>query len=165
MTEIIRAEEKDIPVILDIYGNARAYMRKHGNPTQWKDTYPGRLQIESDIGRKQLYLITGEEGILCVFVFFIGEEEAYRTIDGNWSENGDYGVIHRIASSGKRSGMAKCAFDWAAQKTGYLRADTHRNNIPMQNALSSYGFRYCGIVHYGADSEGERLAYDCFLYK
>ena len=46
---------------------------------------------------------------------------------------------------------------------GYLRADTHADNRPMQRLLEAYGFRRCGVIH-GAVDGGERIAYDCIAH-
>ena len=40
----------------------------------------------------------------------------------------------------------------------YLRIDTHADNQPMQNAIDSYGFCYCGIIHVADGTP--RNAYD-----
>ena len=36
-----RAAAADLPTLLQIFDNARAFMRTHGNPHQWPDSYPG----------------------------------------------------------------------------------------------------------------------------
>ena len=36
-----RAAAADLPTLLKIFDNARAFMRTHGNPHQWPDSYPG----------------------------------------------------------------------------------------------------------------------------
>lgn len=43
-------------------------------------------------------------------------------------------------------------------KIDCLRIDTHADNKPMQNAIDSYGFRYCGIYHVADGTP--RNAYD-----
>lgn len=37
-----RAAAADLPTLLKIFDNARAFMRTHGNPHQWPDSYPAR---------------------------------------------------------------------------------------------------------------------------
>ena len=50
------AEEKDMPVILNIYQIARAFMAAHGNTVQWQNNHPAREVLEQDIAKKQLYV-------------------------------------------------------------------------------------------------------------
>lgn len=40
MMEIRLTELKDLPLVMEIYDNARAFMRANGNATQWIDGYP-----------------------------------------------------------------------------------------------------------------------------
>lgn len=68
-----------------------------------------------------------------------------------------YGVVHRIASSGKRKGSASFCLNWALEQCGCLRIDTHHDNIVMQNLLKKNGFQYCGIIY--LEDGSPRLAY------
>ena len=38
--QIRKATMNDLPDILAIYAYARKYMKEHGNPDQWRDSYP-----------------------------------------------------------------------------------------------------------------------------
>ena len=38
--EIRKAKLADLPRMMEIYAEARAYMRRNGNPTQWANGYP-----------------------------------------------------------------------------------------------------------------------------
>ena len=44
------------------------------------------------------------------------------------------------------------------QSAGYLRCDTHENNVPMRRALESFGFHECGRITVANGTE--RVAYD-----
>ncbi len=161
MTEIRKATKEDLPSILIIYRNARTFMKEHGNPDQWGENYPDRDTVENDITHYQLFLVTEDNIILAVFVCTTDPEPAYETSDCSWHSNSPYAVVHRVASSGKRSGITKLIFDYAREKTGYIRIDTHRANIPMQNALASYGFLPTGTVYYSRDGLiTSRIAFD-----
>ena len=83
--------------------------------------------------------------------------------DGAWHLDQPYGTIHRLASNGKARGVSRACFDFCTAQIGYLRADTHADNRPMQRLLEAYGFRRCGIIH-GAFDGGERIAYDCIAH-
>lgn len=41
---------------MQLYENARAFMREHGNPGQWGTTYPPQNMIETDIRFGNLYV-------------------------------------------------------------------------------------------------------------
>ena len=47
--EIRKAAEADLDEILEIYSQARRFMAKNGNPSQWGDVYPPRKLVEADI--------------------------------------------------------------------------------------------------------------------
>ena len=45
MMEIRSTEIKDLPLVMEIYDYARAFMRATGNTTQWIDGYPSEVLI------------------------------------------------------------------------------------------------------------------------
>ena len=47
--EIRLTELKDLPLVMEIYDNARAFMRANGNATQWIDGYPSESFIRQEI--------------------------------------------------------------------------------------------------------------------
>lgn len=150
----------DLPRVMQIYNYARQLMRQNDNPHQWGDTYPSVEVIEEDIRQLQSYLCINADGeILAVFCFFQGKEDpTYRKIyQGEWLNSRSYGVIHRIATSGKQKGIAGIIFDWCSRQIINLRIDTHRDNRAMQHILQKYQFQYCGIIY--LKDGAERLAY------
>jgi hypothetical protein len=161
MTEIRKATEEDLPSILIIYRNARTFMKERGNPDQWGESYPDKDTVENDITHNQLFLVTEDNTILAVFVCTTVSEPAYENTDCSWHSEKPYAVVHRVASSGNRGGITKLIFDYAREKTGYIRIDTHRANVPMQNALKNYGFLPTGTVYYSRDGLiTSRIAFD-----
>ena len=158
--EIRMARLSDLDVIEEIYSQARSFMRKTGNAAQWAGDYPSRNLIISDIEKEQLYVVTDSEQILASFVYFYGVDKTYVKIyDGEWKNDLPYGVIHRIAvaENAHGRGVARFCFDFAFEKCGNLKIDTHKDNLPMQKALMKAGFEYCGIIY--LESGDERLAY------
>lgn len=158
---IIRlAELREKDEILSIYDSARVFMRESGNPNQWAGKYPDEDTVLRDIENEKLYVCKENEDILAVFYYNVGIDPTYLKIyDGEWLDDEPYGVIHRIAVSDKArgKGVAKVCFDFAYDKCGNVRIDTHRDNIPMQRALEKNGFTRCGII-YLANGD-ERIAY------
>ena len=47
--EIRPTEIKDLPLVMEIYDYARAFMRATGNTTQWIDGYPSEALIRREI--------------------------------------------------------------------------------------------------------------------
>ena len=41
---------------MDIYQNAREFMKRNGNGTQWRDNHPPKEMIEEDIAKGQSYI-------------------------------------------------------------------------------------------------------------
>lgn len=161
--KIRKAERKDLSDILRIYAYVREFMKEHGNPDQWGMVYPSPELVREDMEKGICYVCTEEEHIAGVFVFFKGEDPTYRIIrEGSWHRNSPYGVIHRVASDGSIRGISKFCFDFAKENCDYLRIDTHKDNIPMQNTLAKNGFRRCGIIDtYSDTNDGSpRIAYD-----
>ncbi len=153
---IERAGMRDLHEIMEIYGYARSFMAENGNAEQWSGGYPSEELIVNDIELQQLYVArptTGNRNIACVFVFFIGLDPSYFTIDGAWLNDAEYGVIHRIATARWAKGRGAAAFcmEHCFRVCGNLKIDTHELNIPMQNLIEKCGFRRCGIVHMASD--------------
>ena len=132
-------------------------MVETGNPNQWGTTHPPRQQLEQDIAERNLYVVLDVDKIRGVFYFLIGEDPSYQVIyQGAWHSEQPYGTIHRIAGSG--GGILKAAVDYCSQKIGYLRIDTHQDNLVMQRAVQKAGFKPCGIIYISDGSP--RIAYD-----
>lgn len=148
--EIRLAAMSDLPKIEEIYAKAREFMRECGNGSQWGSSYPGRELLVSDIEGANLYTVSENCEILGVFFFKIGEDPTYLKIkDGAWKNNLGYGVIHRIAvaENAHGKGVSRLCFDYAFERCGNLKIDTHRDNVPMKRALVKHGFEYCGVIN------------------
>ena len=155
---IKKATEKDLPAIMEIYAAAREYMIKCGNPDQWKTSYPAKEDILSDILDGACHVLIDGDEIVAVFYFKIGNDPDYAQIyDGEWKNTLPYAVIHRIAVKYQGRGLVKICFDECFAKHPNLKIDTHRDNIPLQKALTTNGFEYCGNIY--IKSGEERLAY------
>ena len=154
--EIRRAVETDLPALMDIYEEARQFMRAHGNQEQWSGGYPQKEILLADIAAGCLYVCEEDQKIGAVFFYRVGEDPTYRVMEqGSWPDHEPYAVIHRITSRVK--GGATFCLKWCEAQGHNLRIDTHRDNYVMQNFLTKNGFTYCGIIHL-ADG-AERLAY------
>lgn len=160
-----KTQISDKKKVMQIYRDAREYMIKNGNSEQWSDGHPKEELIDSDIASGIGYVCEYNGEIAAVFMLDLNGDESYDKIyDGKWLNGEPYGVIHRIAVSDNMhgKGIAKACFDFCGEeckKRGIrnLKIDTHKDNFPMQKALSKYGFVHCGTVYiYGIL---ERMAY------
>lgn len=149
---------EDLPKILEIYACARSFMASHGNPTQWGTSRPGEQTLRADIGKQELYVVCGENGICGAFAFIPGEDPTYARIDGAWHYSDAYAVIHRMASDGSQKGIFAACMDYCKARASHLRIDTHKDNQIMQHLIAKAGFSYCGII--ATDDGTPRLAYD-----
>ena len=144
---------KDLGQVLEIYRHARQFMKETGNPTQWEDTWPPASLVEDDIRQGKSFVCVEDSGdgeiILGVFFLEAAPDSTYDAIyEGSWlAEDAPYGVVHRIASSGKSAGVGAFCLEWALEQCGNIRIDTHEANLPMQNLLKKLGYRRCGIIN------------------
>jgi RimJ/RimL family protein N-acetyltransferase len=157
--KIRQAASDDLPGIMKIYDEARAFMRQNGNSAQWNDGYPDEEHIATDIRQEHCFVCTDDDGgLVGVFSLIPGAEPTYDVIEGGqWLNELPYATVHRIAMTGRGKGAATFCLDWCFEQAGNIRIDTHCDNQPMQRLLLKNGYAYCGIIHVADGSE--RLAY------
>lgn len=150
---------EDLPLVMEIYDYARAFMRANGNVTQWVNGYPSEELIRQEIQDGHSFVCTDGDGeIVGTFCFILGDDPTYQQIyDGAWLNDEPYGVIHRMGTNGKRKGIAEACLDWSFQHSDNIRVDTHRDNLVMQHILEKNGFKRCGIIYVRDGTE--RIAY------
>lgn len=162
--QIRKATLSDLDRMMEIYARAREFMASHGNPNQWgPNKWPPVSLIESDIASDRSYVCVNESGrVIGTFFYDYGEdiEPTYRRItDGRWLGDKTYGVVHRIAADGSEKGIGSYCINWAFDKCGHLRIDTHTDNKVMQNMLKKLGFVHCGTIYVREDKD-PRLAFE-----
>ena len=156
--EVRRSRIDDVNDIMDIYDRAREFMRENGNPNQWGTGYPTRELVKQDIVRGNSYVCVHKKELVGTFYFANEKDSTYSEIyDGKWLNDREYGVVHRIATSGTVKGFASFCFDWCFTQCDNLKIDTHKDNIVMQKVLAKNGFSYCGKIYLANGSE--RIAY------
>ena len=161
---IRHSTKSDLPQIMALYEYARAFMAAHGNPKQWGLTqWPPEALIREDIRQGLSYVCLNDDGkIIGTFFYTQGKdvEPTYRVItDGAWLDDSPYGVVHRIAGDGSEKGIGAFCLDWAYDRCGHLRIDTHGDNKVMQSLLKKLGFVRCGTIFVEEDSD-PRLGYE-----
>ena len=155
-----QAVKGDFESVLGVYAKAREFMKITGNPTQWGNAYPSKDLLENDLEKGQLFVVEYLGKVVGSFVFFVGDEPNYAYIEnGEWAKNGEYGVLHKVASNGSVKGVFGKILEFAKSKADYLRIDTHADNKVMQSLLDKNGFTRRGVV-YMRDDGTPRFAYD-----
>ena len=159
MLTIRQANMADLPRVMPLFERAKAFMRAHGNATQWVNGYPSEALMRGEIEAGHCFVCEDEEGdAVGTFCYIEGVDPTYLKIyDGSWLNDEPYGVVHRLASSGKRPGIGEACFRWAFRRRDNIRVDTHRDNIVMQRLLAKLGFSRRGIIYLANGSE--RIAY------
>ncbi|MDO4299206.1 MAG: GNAT family N-acetyltransferase [Lachnospiraceae bacterium] len=161
--QIRKATENDLNVMMEIYAHARKFMAETGNPTQWADSYPAKELIRQDIAQGVSYVCVEdqleedvpeakenvtEQEIEAVFMYDMREDPTYAVIEnGNWVNDRPYGVLHRIASRGRKKGVASFCMQWCFEQCGNLKCDTHEDNKVMQHVMEKNGFVRCGRIY------------------
>lgn len=149
------ANTSDTNRIFEIYEYARAYMKAHGNPNQWGDNRPEKSLTKDDIKNQRCYVMEDEGHIFACFVFTIGFEKEY---EAKFPSNDKYGVIHRVASDGSKSGIVERIVDFAKGKVNLIRIDTHEDNKTMQMAIERQNFKRIGIIY--LEDKSPRILYE-----
>lgn len=147
---IRKAEASELTTLRVIYDSAKSYMDKTGNPNQWAVGYPSSEALRADIECGRLYVMCQKSDNVphAVFAMIPGADPTYSVIDGRWLNDEPYVAIHRVASDGFFRGVVKTITEYTQSCFGGsdIRIDTHADNLPMQNALKSNGYAYCGVI-------------------
>ena len=164
-----RAEEADVPAILEIVAEAKKLLHRRGID-QWQDEYPSRETFLADIARGECFVLTHAGVVGTFFVLSAQHEAGYDAItDGKWSSEEPYTVIHRSAVKEEFRGMGlsdlvfenaeRITLEWGRK---WVRADTHKHNKNMQAVLRRHGYRYRGnvLVDVTEGHDPRRLAFE-----
>lgn len=145
---IRKSTEADILAMLELYREARTFMRENGNPDQWDSAYPSVEILQGDILRGESYVCVEEKRIIGTFMLSVGNDPTYGYIEsGKWLNEEPYGVIHRITSRRDSKGIGSFCLTWCESQINNIRIDTHEKNIPMHNFLVKHGYVQCGIIY------------------
>ena len=157
------AEEGDLPDILRITGDARAYLASQGLE-QWQTSYPAEEDFREDIAHGEGWVFTADgsvEGYICIKR---RPEAVYAELMGEWpSCAGPYVSLHRLMvsdalrGSGLADEMLALANDLACGwSCAGIRVDTHVGNEPMLRLLERNGYEVCGAVRLrGGPEDGQ----------
>jgi len=161
----------DLNKIMSIIDDAKSTLKTMGID-QWQDNNPDTDTIINDIKNGDSYVVlddaaNGRSGeILAHGTLVFGIDSTYgKIVDGAWQNYASYAAIHRVATAKalKKSGLASFVFsefEKIAIDNGvfWLRVDTHKDNIPMQNLILKSGYTKSGIIF--VSSGARRTAYE-----
>lgn len=159
---------EDLDEILKIVGFAKDFLRLQG-VDQWQRGEPCQSMFEEDIKNLQSWVICQNGAVLGTCALVFAPEKDYENLSGSWTSQKPYAAMHRVAMhpNARGSGLASKLMQGVKQQCqllgcGYIRVDTHAQNLPMQKFLQKEGFTYCGQISLssGADKGCLRIAYD-----
>ncbi len=148
-----RAEEADIPALLDMAAQASAFLKANG-VDQWQRGYPAEENFREDIEHGEGWLFT-YDGVPAGYICIKRRGEAvYAELQGEWlSCAGPYAALHRVMTTdaARRTGLGTEMLSFAEDLArGWsfagVRVDTHRDNAAMLTMLKKNGFQVCGAV-------------------
>lgn len=161
--ELRRAAQNEAEQCYQCIEDARAFHKSMGF-VQWHPDYPTRQTILADIAQGNGYAFVNEQGVIGYCCIVVGDEPAYRQIDGAWKTDRPYAVVHRMAfnSKARGGGRSREAINLIkalclANHIDAIRVDTQEENKVMQHILDREGFAYCGLVQFDG---GPKLAYE-----
>lgn len=154
MMNLRKATHAEVPAIWTILQAAIAQRRQDGSK-QWQDGYPNEQTIQDDIDKGYAYVLIEDDQLIAYAAIIFDIEPAYETIEGKWLSDGDYVVVHRVATAPaiKGKGIATQLFrlieEVALQhQVNSIKVDTNFDNIPMLKILDRLGYTYCGEVYF-----------------
>lgn len=139
------------------YTSAQAFTHVDNSITEWPNDFPSQEEIIRNINDNNCYIIADSYERLAVFITFAEAYAPYASIIGEWRSRAEYRTVRCLAGFTGR-GIAQKIFDFASQKSDYLRSDTHVDNLPMRHALEAFGFKDCGT--FVAEDGSTRIVYD-----
>lgn len=158
-----KATLTEVPAIWVILQEA-ILQRKQEGSQQWQNGYPIEKSIHDDISNGYGHVLIDNNTLIAYVAIIFDVEPAYNKIKGKWLTDGDYVVIHRVATSGafKGKGVATHLFkmieDLCIEKNVCsIKVDTNFDNIPMLKILDKLGYTYCGEVLFNGSA---RKAYE-----
>ena len=161
-----QADISDVPAIWSILQQAIAQRKRDGSD-QWQNGYPNENTVRDDVRNGHAYVLLDNDLIIAYAAVLFDKEPAYENIDGEWITDGDYAVIHRVATSDevKGKGIATQLFtmieDTCREHNVYsIKVDTNFDNIPMLKVLAKLNYAFCGEVFFQG---APRKAYEKIL--
>jgi GNAT superfamily N-acetyltransferase len=160
------AEMAELDTIWEILQDAIAQRKRDGSE-QWQQGYPNLETVTKDIQDGYGYVVEEDEEVVAYAAIIFGVEPNYAEITGKWLSEGDYAVVHRVATAEavKGKGVATQLFiliEELSRSKGILsiKVDTNFDNQPMLRILEKLSYTYCGEIFFGGAT---RMAFEKLL--
>ena len=165
---IRKATSSDINSILEITKACAADMIK-AKIFQWNEHYPDRSTFETDLKRKELYVIEIENEVIGCICISSHMDEEYKSVE--WlSENKNNIYIHRLAIKPELQGKgyAQQLMHFAESKSleenrRSIRLDTFSRNTRNQRFYEKRGYKRLDKVYFPNQSEHPFYCYERLL--
>ncbi len=161
--ELRNIELSEVNIAMNIIDDAKKHLNEQGID-QWQTGYPDYACIKNDALNQTGYFIADGGDILGYLCIDFNSEPAYENLNGSWTSNNKYVVIHRMAFTKHARGknlsnvVFKLVEDMSVQKNiHYFRIDTDVANLKMQHILKKNKFKFCGTIFF---DNSEKIAFD-----
>lgn len=165
MNTLELAQPEELEICYGIVDAGRNFQREQGF-IQWTEEYPNLDTIRDDIQNKKGYVLKVDGCIAGYMCIDFGGDPAYDNIEGKWSAEEPYAVVHRMAfdSAFRGRGLADVTFRLIeelclSRNVRYIRVDTDFPNKRMQHIFTKNGYKYCGVIIF----QGRKMAFDKIL--
>lgn len=129
--------------------------RKMEGSNQWQDGYPNFQTVLDDIENGFGYLFYHHDKIIGYAALVYNFEPAYDLIKGQWKNNDDFYVIHRLCideeflGKGLSTKFMLLVEDFVrAKKCFNIKVDTNFDNLAMLHIFEKLSYVYCGEVEF-----------------
>jgi GNAT superfamily N-acetyltransferase len=160
------AKLSELDTIWEILQDAIAQRKRDGSE-QWQQGYPNLETVTKDIQDGYGYVVEEDEEVVAYAAIIFGVEPNYAKITGKWLSEGDYAVVHRVATAEavKGKGVATQLFiliEELSRSKGIfsIKVDTNFDNQPMLRILVKLSYTYCGEIFFGGAT---RMAFEKLL--
>lgn len=139
------------------------------NIFQWNENYPNRSAFETDVDRKELFVIWEHSEIIGCIVISTFMDEEYKTVD--WETPNDSNLyIHRLAVHPKAQGkgyaqqLMQFAENYAIENNYHsIRLDTFSKNLRNQKFYELRGYKKLGNIYFPKQSVYPFYCYEYVL--
>jgi GNAT superfamily N-acetyltransferase len=160
------ANLSELDTIWEILQDAIAQRKRDGSQ-QWQQGYPNLETVTKDIQDGYGYVVVENEEVVAYAAIIFGVEPNYAEIKGKWLSEGDYTVVHRVATAEavKGKGVATQLFvliEELSRSKGIfsIKVDTNFDNQPMLRILEKLSYTNCGEIFFGGAT---RMAFEKLL--
>ncbi len=158
----------DLDTAMEIIDGAKKHLKEQGID-QWQEGYPDYACIESDVINGKGYFVIDDEEVMGYLCIDFSGEPAYDKLNGEWSSDEKYVVVHRMAfhESARGKKLSDITFELVeelSREKGVFnfRVDTDGDNLKMQHILKKNGFTYRGTIWF---DNSEKIAFDKIIQK